>query len=1116
MVNKKSFMVMCVWVLTTCNYFANTPLLADSDVKIWEEPLTIPTYKVSRPDPNPRFYTGRAYQGAQGRVYPYPMLDVLTDNREDKTYKAVYLENEYVKICVLPEIGGRVFAASDKTNNYDFIYRQHVIKPALIGMLGAWISGGIEWCIPHHHRATTFMPVNYTLQANPDGSKTIWVGEIELRHRMKWVVGLTLYPGKSYMEATVKIFNRTPFVHSILCWANVAVHSNREYQVIFPPSTEYAAYHGKNQFAHWPISHEFYNDIDYTKGVDISWWKNHPSPISFFAWNYKDDFLAGYDHGKAAGTVYVANHHIAPGKKFWEWGPGTEGQMWDTILTETDGPYVELMAGAYSDNQPDYSWLQPYEVKVVKMYWYPLREIGGVKNANIRAAVNLELIKENLAKIGFNATSRCKNAKAVLKTGDKVIFEQKIDIGPDKPFYKEISLPAWVREKDLRVSLLSSTDEELIAYRPVEKEEVPMPEPVKPPPAPKDIKTVEELYLTGLRLDQFHSAVLEPYPYYEEALRRDPNDSRVNTELGILYCKRGMFKEAEEKLNRVIKQVTKNYTSPRDGQAYYYLGLVLKFQGKYDAAYNALYKATWSYGFHTAAYYQLAEVDCIRGDYETALKHINRSIVTNAWNTKALNLKSAVLRRLERFDEAAKVASEIQAFDPLDSQAGYELYLCKLATGLKNKAKEAKDALMVKTTGKVQSYLEVAIDYGNCALWDEAINWLSLWADSNKKQTCDHPMVYYYLGYFWQKKGNTEKASKYYRIASNMPQDYCFPFRLESIDVLNSAIKNNPSDSFAPYYLGNLFYDNQPKRAIAEWEKSRTLDDTFAIVHRNLGLAYAMIENDIPKAIASLEKAVACNKNDPRLYYELDMFYEIGGVSLEKRLELLEKNHETVIKRDDALSREIALYVQSGKYDEAIKLLKNHHFHTWEGGGQIHDVYVDAHLLRGKERFKDKRYREALEDYEKALEYPENLEVGRPQCDEKFCQIYFLIGAAHEALGNAQQAREFFEKAAATEGRQSEFTYYKGLALKKLGLENQANEIFDELTKFEEPNLTVRFFAKFDEKQAQNIKMAEIHYMLGLGYLGKGMQIRAKIQFEKTIELKPNHLWAKVYLHELK
>ena len=208
---------------------------ASDAVTITERDVTIPTYLAGDPDPNPIFYFGRASQGAQGRVYPYPLYDSLTGDKTDKTYKLIYLENEFVRIGILPEIGGRLFEAVDKTNNYDFIYHQHVIKPALIGLIGAWMSGGIEWNIPHHHRATTFLPVQSKIEENADGSKTVWVGELELRTRMRWAVGYTLYPGKSYLECKVRIINRTPFANTMLCFANVAVHANDNYQVIFPP-----------------------------------------------------------------------------------------------------------------------------------------------------------------------------------------------------------------------------------------------------------------------------------------------------------------------------------------------------------------------------------------------------------------------------------------------------------------------------------------------------------------------------------------------------------------------------------------------------------------------------------------------------------------------------------------------------------------------------------------------------------------------------------------------------------------------------------------------------------------------------------------------------------------
>ena len=370
--------------------YSQAPESTDRAARICREAVALPTYLVDDPDPNPRFYDGRAYQGAQGRVFPYPIYESLSDTRVVRDYDMVYLENEYIKIDILPEIGGRLFGALDKTNGYDFIYRQHVIKPALIGMLGAWISGGIEWNFPHHHRATAYMPVDFTLVENQDGSTTLWIGELEIRHRMKFMLGLTVYPGKSYVEVTFRPFNRTPFVHSFLYFANIGVHSNEEYQVLFPPATRFGTYHGKNQFVQWPIADEVYNRVDYTGGIDISWWKNHPEWTSIFCWNYEDDFVGGYDHGKEAGILCLSNHHIAPGKKFWTWSTGPRGQMWDEALTETDGPELEIMIGGYSDNQPDYSWLQPYETKYLKQYIYPIRKLKSIKNANLEAALNLE------------------------------------------------------------------------------------------------------------------------------------------------------------------------------------------------------------------------------------------------------------------------------------------------------------------------------------------------------------------------------------------------------------------------------------------------------------------------------------------------------------------------------------------------------------------------------------------------------------------------------------------------------------------------------------------------------------------------------------------------------
>jgi tetratricopeptide (TPR) repeat protein len=1100
---------------------ANLGTTGESSVKVWEEPLVIPTYKVGSPEPNPMFYTHESYQGAEKRIYPYALIDTLTRVREDRTYKALYLENEYVKLSVLPEIGGRVFSALDKTNNYDFFYHQHVIKPALIGMLGAWISGGIEWCAFHHHRNTTFMPVDYVLAENPDGSKTIWVGETERRHRMRWLIGITLFPGKSYIEATVKFFNRTALPHSILCWANVAVHVNDDYEVIFPPSVQVATYHSKIDFTYWPISRGRYRGYDYA-GLDINWWKNSPVSNSFFAWNLQEDFMGGYDHGKEAGVVHVANHHIVCGAKLWEWGTGEFGRMWDGILTDEDGPYAELMVGAFSDNQPDYSWIKPYEVKEFKQYWFPVREIGGFKYANLKGAVNLELKPGNVAVLGFQTTSKHSKARAILKAGENVVSEDEVYIGPDRPFRKEVSVPAGTNQTRLQASLISADGEVLISYQPGEPQAVSeLPRPVKAPPRPQDIQTVEELYLTGLRVEQIHNPRVDPMDYYEEALKRDADDSRSNIAVGINYIKRGMYEKAEEHLKRAVQRVSADYTRPENAEAYYYLGVAQRAQGKLDDACDNLYRATWDYAFHSAAYQQLAELWCMGGNFVQALEEVNGSLSTNALNSKALNIKAAILRKLGNTGEAKAIASRVLALDPLDFLAMNELYLAESALGARSDANESLAKLTRMMRNEVQSYLELATDYMNCGLLDEAIEVLSRPVETKMPFAGTFPLVHYYLGYLYQEKGMPDKASEYYSRAARMPSDYCFPFRLETVGVLNAAIEANPSDARASYYLGNLLFDLQPEKAIACWEKSRSLDDNFAAVHRNLGWAYYRLENKVPEAIECYEKALGCKRLDPRLYLETDILYEICNVSPEKRLALLDKNHDVASSRNESFVREIMVLVLSGKYDKAIDYLANNFFHVREGGGEIHDVYVDAHLLKGLEYMKEKEFAKALAYFQKASEYPENLSVGRPKNDARAPQVAYHIGMAYEKLGDAQKATEFYKMAADQQdtSRSPETRFHQALCLKKLGREGDAAKVFDGLIESGKKSLAQEessdFFAKFGERETKQARQASAHFIIGLGLLGKARHDEAKQEFSQAAKLNVSHLWARYQLAEL-
>ena len=1086
-----------------------TEAIAQSAVNMREESILLPTYLAGEPDRNPIFYDGRSYQGAKGPIYPYPLMDNLTDTRADKAYKAVTLENEFIRMDVLPEIGGRIFTALDKTNDYDFFYRQHVIKPALVGMLGAWISGGVEWNIPHHHRATSFMPVDYRLVENSDGSRTVWVGEIELRHRMRWEIGLTVYPGKSYIEATVRLYNRTPTVNSFLYWANPAVFANPDYQVIFPPDVNIVTFHAKDQFSYWPISSSIFNGVDYTRGVDISWWKNHPDPTSFFAWGSEMDFHAGYDHGRKAGVVEVGNHNVVVGKKFWEWGNGPEGRLWDRILTDTDGPYIELMVGAYSDNQPDYSWIQPYEVKSFKQCWYPIRDIGGVKNATREAAVNLDVEAGKTIKLGFNATSEYPDARVLLQAGDRTLLDQRATISPAKSFVASLALPPDLRAEELKASLRSADGKELVSYTPVKKEKTPLPDPVKAPPPPAEIKSGDELYFTGLRIMQMHDPLHDPYAYFEEGLRRDPGDFRCNTLLGILYCKRGMYGEAEAKLRRAIARSTPGYTMPKDGEAFYYLGVALRGQGKYDPAADAFHKAAWSLAWTGAANFELAELSARKSEFADALGYVERSIAANGWNTEALDLKAALLRKLGRHADALATARTVDSTSPLDLRACNEIYLAETVLGHEADAAGTLKSLGERMRAEAHSYLELAAAYGNAGLYTEAADVLKRITDPSATAGLN-PLVPYSLAFYLEKAGQMDSARQYYQLAGRLPPDGCFPFQLESAGVLARAMEVNPGDARAALYLGNLLYDHQPEAATRAWEKAISLDPRLAPALRNLGFAYAHHQNDLTKAIKSLEAAVAVDSGDPRYFLEMDQLYEADGLSPEKRYAVLNQNKTTVLKRDDAAARLLVLLVRLGYYDQAIELMAKRHFRIWEGGTDVHELYVSAFLLRGSNYLREKKYKEALADFRAAMEYPANLDVATPDHIEN-PQAEYLIGLTLEATGKSADARTAYERAAAAKQMTSDAMYYRALALGKLGKSAEAVKLFDALVTTRPPRARRSEDSKgaaFEVSLEERRRHAEEHYRIGLGHLGKGSNAEAQAEFKKALSFDPCHVGA--------
>ena len=1088
--------------------------MAKEAVKIWEQDIEIPTYEVGEADKNPMFLEKRVYQGSSGRVYPYPVVNKIYDEKKNKVYHAVFLENEYLQVMVLPELGGRIQRALDKTNNYDFVYYNHVIKPALVGLVGPWISGGIEFNWPQHHRPNTFGPVEHHIQENQDGSKTLWVSEVDRMYGTKGMAGFTLYPGKAYIEITGQLYNGTPEAQTFLWWANPAVPANQHTQSIFPPDVHAVFDHGKRDVSKFPIATGTYYKMDYSAGVDISRFKNIPVPTSYMAQMSKYDFVGGYDHAKQAGILHVADHHVSPGKKQWTWGCGDFGKAWDRNLTDEDGSYIELMTGVFTDNQPDFTWLQPYEEKKFKQYFMPYKALGQIKNANVNAALSLE-VEAGQCRVGLYATGTYEGVEIQLLQGSNVLGTQKADVSPVDAVFAHFKLPEELQEKDLQVRVLSAEGKEIVKYVAEEETMAPEPDPAKAiPHNPEELKNTEALYLAGRHLEQYRHATYEPEGYYLEGLKRDPEDIRLNNAYGALLFRHGSFAEAEKYLQQAVDTSTRHSPNPYDGEPLYNLGLAQEYQGKLDEAYDSFFKACWSAAWQSAAYLHIARIDCIRGDLELALEHIERSIIRNYHNMKSRLLKTMILRKLGHCGQAAELARETLGIDPLDMGACHELELLG----------QADNRVADRFRPEARNYIMLSVEYAAAGFYQEAMEIIHQGLAQNP--VAASPMLYYYGAYYLDMQGDTEGTLGMIAQAAQADSSYCFPNSLMDMLVLENATVVEPDDAMAPYYLSNLLYDKKNyDRAISGWLKTAHLKPEFPTVWRNLALAFFNKRQDPEKAKEYMETAFRLNEKDARVFLELDQLYKKLGMAPQARLAAYEKHQDIISTRDDLYVEYITLLNIDRQFAKANELIAGHKFHPWEGGeGRITKQYAAALMGLAKADLAAGKAQAAVDKLNAALVYPENLGEGK-LAGAQDNDIFYYLGCGYDMLGDKEQAESCWRVASTglTEPASAmyyndqppETIYFQGLALEKLGDMDGAKGRFHKLADYGEKHffdhVVIDYFAVslpdfmiFDEDLD---KKNRIHcsYLMALGNKGLGESKPAAASLRYVLKQEPAH-----------
>ncbi|MFA5816631.1 MAG: DUF5107 domain-containing protein [Bacteroidales bacterium] len=975
--NRKPFFILSLAYLLLVS-----PNPGQAQVKTWEGTINIPTYGWED-DVNPKFWAMEG--GAKGSttvrasiVYPYCMQDHLSRKLENVTYKAIFLENEYLKITCLPELGGRLHSIYDKTTNREVFHKNSVIKPSMIAMRGAFISGGVEWNAgPQVHTVTILSPVDVISGANPDGSAFLEVSNLEKSLRTQWTVRVTLHPGKAYLDEEMRIYNPTDAMNPYYFWNCTAFPQLPGTRFIYPMSL--GTDHFGVEFFNWPVN----------KGKDLSWTKNYADAASIFAVNCGYDFFGAYDVDLDRGVIQVANHFEHNGKKAWTWGQGEYGRICQKNLTDTDGNYIEVQSGPLQ-TQSDYGILAPKSQVSWKEYWYPVHGLGdGFEFANKRVAFRTER-KNGQMEIRMISTEKFAGAICAIYQDNKEINAKRIDLSPEK--VATISVPAPTGN-EVKVVLKSSDGKELASYN----SPLPLPQ-VIPPQQPTYVNkpdnqlTLEEIYLKAQKFDRALDRNMAR-KYYNLVLEADSLHLAALRDLAILEFEAAQYNIAAKMLVKALGQIPND-----DGIAWYFLGLCDLKQQKPDEAIKCGFKASRCLGTESIGFDLVGRGLMLQENYAEALVSFEKAMLANQNNAGALHHYLIALYKNGQKEEALELVKNRIAINPTDlTNRALEAIILNNPVGFTSQAREF--------VGEYDfEMLETSIAFSELGLNSEAA-WIlenaCITGLEDKKQNF---LIQYHLAYLFAQTGNKNKASGYLAKAAGNYQDFIMASRPETMEVLEFAVKEKPDDAQAFYQLGNLLGNfGRLDEAANHWNKSVQLNPSMSIPWRNLGLYHWVIRNDHSKSEMCFRNAIKSRPSDQTLYRDLARVLIDNGRRPES-IPLLENMAFKGVKRSDIIIDLAQSYLDEKRFDESFNLLiSTPYFVNWEGSTITWDIFNQSHIGKGKDLFNQKKYKDALAQFEAALTFPENLGVGHSVRTEE-AAAWFWKGKALLALGKSKEA----------------------------------------------------------------------------------------------------------------
>lgn len=1066
-------------------------------VQVYEGEVEIPSYEFSGRELEPALFGNSSIEGE----YPLPpfIRPYKPGGPFPIRYKAVFVENEYMRITVIPDFGGRIYSLYDKVNAREVFYKNDVLKFSGVNPKRAWPVGDIEITGPHDHHMLTVKgePYWFTRVVRGDnGSASIVLSSIDPYYRMKLSFIATLHPGLAAMELEVFLYNRRDVRQPYMLWVNAGVPARPGTRFIYPMGRTIG--HTTSEVADWP----FYGGIDY------SWFKNNQHMLGVFGIDIYDNFLGAYDYDLDYGTFRWADRRVAQGMKTWTWGMSRRAETIEQGYTDNAGPYIEIQSGR---NVWDghYEWLRPHGHEGWTEWWFPVAGTGGLTTTNRLMALNLDLKadpkgRNSTVAVGLSANREFRNARIIVtaRNGASTLLDMSADLAPGKPFFREMKRIAAdsARLSGMRVRVIDSGGKEILDYLrpdhdPSHREYTPFTRQLERPRKRPTEMSAEELVLEAeTRIKEMHTT--SGTEMLRTALELDPGHSRAHLHLGIRHFEDGRIDSAIIHLESAVDR------DPYLEQAFYYLAMSHLEFGDTVRAERNLYYIPRTGELYSPREYMLGRLALLRGEFDPAREHLREAVRASGYNLSARVLLALVHRLEGDNDKAAEQLSSVLEIDPTNRWAEAErMFLCG-----EEKDREALAGLL---GGQSQESVELAGDYIALERWEDALAILGITGYGNADPYGTPAIYHYTVARCLKNLGRMDEATRSYRLGARSGGNIDrFPFRHESIRALSEAVVFDPADMTARFQLGALLYHlGLRDAAIAQWSSALERNQDHFSTRRALGLALAENGHGIDRAAEHLDAAIELDPTHVRTFADLSLLYSKEG-AFDRQLVLLQRALERSPDDDNLIEGLLTTHLIAGNYDTADSIILNHVFEQRHRDYGLRDKYRFLRYAIGNRAFARGDFMAAKAEFEKALFPPGSLGADDFQF-QSAPRAHYYIGLALEKAGRSREARAEFEKSSAgwkylsgdRDSNNSE-NVYMALALEKLDQLEDAERLLESMASFARGQIESRYRSY----------RAEAHYLLALTLKRKGEYEEARELMKKSLEIEPTMLGPRLEL----